>query len=112
MIPALVLCVHCGARFSSAAEAHQHEAQCPHNPDRVGRHALIEQPADSQVYYGAGDRTARPRDVGSQPWVPMVLARDTAGLSTRGLATDGLMGVAFAEMSAAARGFMALGVRG
>lgn len=50
----------------------------------------------------------------TQPWVPMVLAREAAGLSTVGLATDAvsLMEIACPQSSAAARGLAALGVRG
>lgn len=104
MIPSPTLCAHCGARYSSPAEARQHEATCPHNPDRMGRHALIEQPSDMQVYYGApGPKHARPEH-------PDPLAHYGSQARQSEMAR-GVMSVAFAEMSTAARGLMALGVR-
>ncbi len=70
-----------------------------------GRHALIEQPSDTQVYYGApGPKHARPEH-------PDPLAHYGSQARQAEMAR-GLMSVAFAEMSAAARGLMALGVRG
>lgn len=105
MIPAIALCAHCGARYSSPAEARDHEARCPHNPHRGGRHSLIENPSDTQVYYGApGPKHARSER-------PNPLAHYVSQARQAEM-TAALMEIACPQVAADARGLMGLGVRG